>query len=102
MNPDVESISWLRFIFATVVVLGLMALLGWGLKLVSTRGWLTPRHAKGRLKVVTSLPLDTRRRLVIAKCDDTEYLLLLGPAGDCVLSRSDAPQPSPTDDTDAL
>ncbi len=86
-NPDPDSVSWLRFLFASVTVIGLMAALGWGLKYVSMRGWLTQRGtAKNRLKVVASLSLDTRRRLVIAQCDDQEYNLLLGINGDILLS----------------
>ncbi|MFA6279925.1 MAG: flagellar biosynthetic protein FliO [Bdellovibrionales bacterium] len=86
-NPDPDSVSWLRFLFASVTVIGLMAALGWGLKYVSMRGWLTQRGtARDRLKVIASLSLDTRRRLVIAQCDDKEYHLLLGVGGDLLLS----------------
>ncbi len=86
-NPDPDAVSWLRFLFASVTVIGLMAALGWGLKYVSMRGWLTQRGtAKDRLRVIASLSLDTRRRLIIAQCDDKEYHLLLGMNGDILLS----------------
>jgi len=98
-SPDIESVSWLRFIFASVTVLGLMALLAWALKYFSMRGWLQPRAGEASMKVLANLPLDARRRLVIAKCDDIEYHLLLGPNNDLVLSSkpaSSSPKPSET------
>ena len=95
---DPDSVSWLRFVFASVTVIGLMALLGWGLKYFSMRGWLTPRgSAPQRLKIKATLPVDTRRRLMIAQCDDTEYHLLLGVNGDLVLSSRPALPTPPTE-----
>ena len=96
-GPDAETVSWARFAFASLTVLGLMALLAWVLKYVSLRGWLTPKTAGGRLSVLATLPLDARRKLVIAKCDDREYHLLLGPAGDLLLAdKPHLPPPSPS------
>lgn len=97
LSPDAESVSWVRFIFASTTVIGLMALLGWGLKYFSMRGWLKVRQPVGRIGVTASFPLDARRRIVIAKCDDREYHLLLGPNGDIVLSQHTArPSDSPS------
>lgn len=94
-NPDPDSVSWLRFLFASVTVIGLMAALGWGLKYVSMRGWLTQRGtAKDRLRIIASLSLDTRRRLVIAQCDEKEYHLLLGMNGDILLSTHSCAPPA--------
>lgn len=86
-NPDADTVSWLRFLFASVTVIGLMALLGWALKYFSQRGWIGARPRTGKIGVTASFPLDGRRRLVIAKCDDIEYHLLLGPNNDVVLSQ---------------
>lgn len=95
-SPDAESVSWMRFLLASVTILGLMAALGFVLKYVSMRGWLVPRPKAGRLTVMTTLPLDARRRLVIAKCDMREYLLLLGPNNDLLLAQSDADESLPS------
>ncbi|MDD2325711.1 MAG: flagellar biosynthetic protein FliO [Alphaproteobacteria bacterium] len=97
-GADLETVSWARFAFASITVLGLMALLAWTLKYVSERGWLTPKTAGSRLSVLATLPLDARRKLVIAKCDDREYHLLLGPTSDLLLA--DKPHlPSPSSDS---
>lgn len=99
-TADVESVSWLRFAFASITVVSLMALLAWGLKQLSLRGWLVPNTGTSKLTLLSSLPLDGRRRLVIAQCDDVEYHLLLGPNNDLLLSQkkvvpqSAAPAPS--------
>lgn len=87
MSTDPESVSWLRFAMASVTVIGLMALLAWMLKYVSMRGWLAAKpNANRRLKLVETLPLDARRRLVIIQCDDVEYILLLGLNQDTVVA----------------
>ena len=39
-----------------------------------------------RLKVLESLMLDPRRRLVVVRFDDREHLLLLSPTGDSAIT----------------
>ncbi|MGE4352116.1 MAG: hypothetical protein AB7E52_08010 [Bdellovibrionales bacterium] len=86
MSPaDPDSVSWVRFALASVTVLGLMALLGWILKYFSEKGWCVAPKVQNRMKIVASMALDPRRKLVIAKCDDIEYHLLLGPHTDLIL-----------------
>ena len=86
LSPDTDSVSWLRFAFASLTVVSLMGALAWGLKFVTMRGWIKPRCVDKRLDLVSSLQLDARRRLVVAKWDSTEYLLLLGSGNDLLLS----------------
>ncbi len=43
-----------------------------------------PRTGR-RLSVSEILSLDSRRRLVIARCDDTEFVLLIGGPNDLLL-----------------
>ena len=102
MEPqtDLGSISLLKIIIASTTVLGLMGLLAWGLKYFAARGWITPAAGSARrLKLIESLALDARRRLVIVKCDNAEHLLLLGANQDSIvatnLTVSDGP-PSTT------
>lgn len=84
---DPDSVSWLRFAFASTTVIGLMGLLGWGLKVASLRGWFTGAKEKGGdLSCIASMPLDVRRRVVVVKRNGIEYLLLLGPNNDVLLS----------------
>lgn len=87
---DPESVSWLRFVIACLTVIGLMGLLALALRSMTMRGWLTPKAQNGRLKVVSSLALDARRRILLVKCDDQEHLLLLGPGNDLCLGSKPA------------
>ncbi|MCL2469672.1 MAG: flagellar biosynthetic protein FliO [Alphaproteobacteria bacterium] len=97
ISPEPETVSWLRFAFASSVVLALLALFALALKWFAARGgfFLTTSNAKQgqRLSVVSSLPLDGRRRLVLVRCDEREYLLLLGPSHDLLLDDSPLPKP---------
>jgi flagellar protein FliO/FliZ len=80
MTPtDAESFSLLRTLLAFVVVLGLLGLFALGLRYVAARGIKLPGASSGkkRLELIETLPLDARRRLVIVRCDEAEYLLLL-------------------------
>ncbi|MDD5586740.1 MAG: flagellar biosynthetic protein FliO [Alphaproteobacteria bacterium] len=88
MEPqtDLTGISWLRFLLAASTVIGLMGLLAWSLKAIAARGWITPPAGRTRrLKIIESLPLDARHRLVIIKCDEAQHLLLLGASHDTVV-----------------
>lgn len=87
--PDVESISWLRFAFASFTVITLLVLLGWGLKLATTRGWLSPHVGRNkRIRLLSGLSLDARRRVVLIQKDDKEYTLLVGGSSDLLLDVS--------------
>jgi len=43
-----------------------------------------PRQGR-RLCVIETVPLDSRRRLLIVRCDETEFVLLVGGANDLVV-----------------
>lgn len=43
-----------------------------------------PRSGR-RLAVIETLPLDSRRRLLVARCDDREFVLLVGGPNDVVV-----------------
>ena len=85
--------SYLRFILALLLVLGLLALAAYLLR----RSGLTPKLSRGRrLGLVESLPLGPRHRLMLIRRDEVEHLLLLGPQGDVVVeSRISASSPQP-------
>jgi len=99
-QPDVETVSWIRFAFASVTVLTLLALLGWFLKYATLKGWFTPQAGRSgrRLTLKGSLSLDARRRVVLVQKDDREYTLLIGGNSDLLLESGPAPQ-YPDDDT---
>ena len=93
---DTPDFSWLRLILAFSVVLSLLGGLALALKYISTRGLVLPTRAarERRLKIVESLPLDTRRRFVIVNCDGREHLLLLGAERDIVVETNLPPAPN--------
>lgn len=68
----------LRGAGALAAVLGLLLLLAWSLR---RAGVIRPSPGAGRLAITGSLPLDSRNRLLLVRCDGREHLLALGPAG---------------------
>jgi len=86
-NPDMNSISWLRVVFAFAVLAALLVAFGLTLKYARSRMLGVPVRTNGgrRMHVVETLLLDARRRLVIVRCDETEHLLLLGANEDIVV-----------------
>ena len=80
-----DTIDYLRFLAALAFVLGLIALLAWAARRFRL-GHATPGTAR-RLAVIETLPLDPRRKLVLARCDQREYLLLLGQDGNRLIER---------------
>ena len=74
-------------------VLGLLLLLAWSLR---RAGVIRPAVGAGRLAITGSLPLDSRNRLFLVRCDGREHLLALGPAGVRVIeSQAAIPAPIP-------
>lgn len=74
--------DYFRFVLALAFVLALIGVMAW---LARRFGFAPPARLPGqprRLKVVESLPLDARRRLVLVRRDQTEHLLLVGGANE--------------------
>ncbi|MDD3029749.1 MAG: flagellar biosynthetic protein FliO [Alphaproteobacteria bacterium] len=82
------DISWVNALVSFALILALLAGLAAFLKYVSSRGITLPLRSsmkQRRLKLIESLPLDARRRVVIVRCDNDEHLLLLGGQNDIVV-----------------
>ena len=93
--------AYLRFLFALVFVLALIALLAWLAKRFGVAGAFARQRADRRLSVVESLPVDARHRLVLVRRDDREHLVLLGAGGACPIETGIEPPPAiPTVDPD--
>lgn len=91
-----DWIDWARSFAALLATLGLILAVAWGARKLGMlqAGPAAPR----RLKIAESLMIDPRRRLVVVRCDEREHLLLLGPAGDIVVSEVAAlEQPAETE-----
>jgi len=74
----------IKFALALIFVLSLMG----GLALIMKRinsGRPLANAPKRRLKLVESLPLDAKRRLVLLRRDNTEHLVILGAGGETVI-----------------
>lgn len=90
-----DWLDWARAFFALIATLALIGLAAYGARRF---GMLQPgaNNAPRRLKVVESLMLDPRRRLVVVRFDDRDHVLLLSPAGDKVVTEAPAKEePAP-------
>ncbi len=80
----IDTHQLLKFVCALTFVLALMGLLALALRRINNLPRLSnPRQR--RLKLVESLPLDGRRRLVILQRDDKQHLVILGATGETVI-----------------
>lgn len=79
--------QYVRFVMALLLVLAMIFVVMWLLKRVGMAGVAAggPKSRRRRLSVVEAVALDTRRRLVLVRCDGVEHLLLLGASGDLVV-----------------
>ncbi len=87
VSPDLSQI--VRLLIALAVVISLMGGLAFVLKKL---GLATPQSIKSgdhrRLKIIESLPLDARRRLVIISCDEAEHLVILSANSESVVQHN--------------
>ncbi len=98
MSPD-DLIQIARLVAALAFVLALMAGLGLLIKKLGLSGSAAISGAgKKRLKIIESLPLDARRRLVIVQCDAKQHLIIIGANSETVID-SDLPV-TPESDTE--
>lgn len=90
--------DWARYLLGLIVVLVLIFFAARGFKAVS-EGALPGRLRRvRRLGIEEFLPLDGRRRLVLLRHDEREYLVLLGQQGETLLNVADRPaQPAGAD-----
>lgn len=80
-----DGILLLKAVCSFILVLGLMGLTAWAFKRSGLAGKMQSASANRRLRVVETLAVDSRRRLMLVKRDDREHLLLLGPSGETVV-----------------
>jgi flagellar protein FliO/FliZ len=83
-DANMETLEYLRFLLALVVVVGLIAGAAWAAR----RFGLAPRvsgQGGGRLGVVAVQSIDTRRKLVLVRRDDREHLIIVSPTAETVI-----------------
>jgi flagellar protein FliO/FliZ len=67
------------------VLLGVLALIGAGAKLVQFSGWRVPRRSGRTLILQESIALDPRRRIHLVQCGHRQVILLTGGGQDLVV-----------------
>ena len=100
MSPD-DLFSIGRMLAALGCVLALMGGLALVLKRLGLSGPVVNNQGKRRLKIIESLPLDARRRLILIQCDDEQHLVLIGPSGEVVIKTGIKPVAGSPDAVDA-
>lgn len=99
MGPKTRGsvLDWTDWARAAFALLGTLALIGLAAYGARRFGMIQagPIGGERRLKVMESLMLDPRRRLVVVRFDAREHLLLLSPAGDRVVTDVEAKPDAP-------
>jgi flagellar protein FliO/FliZ len=84
-----ELSAYFRFVAALIFVLGIIGVFALiARRFVPGARNINRRGIERRLSIVEVVPVDTKRRLVLLKRDDTEHLVLLGPNGDMIVERN--------------
>jgi flagellar protein FliO/FliZ len=92
-----EPTTYIRFVLALILVLGLILGLSWVLKRFGFGAGATgPLARRRRLRTVESALLDGRHRVFLVRRDDVEHLVLVGPNTSQVIERG-IPAPANTD-----
>lgn len=86
-----DWVEWVRALFALLATLALIGLAFLAARRFGMIGGVRPGRER-RLRVVETLMLDPRRKLLLVRCDDREHLLLVGPGGDRKLDTAPAKQ----------
>jgi hypothetical protein len=81
---------WPPFLFAFIVVLGLIGLFAWLARRfgASNLGATAARGRQPRLAVIDAAAIDARRRLVLIRRDNVEHLLIMGGPTDVVVEQN--------------
>ncbi|MDA1325712.1 MAG: flagellar biosynthetic protein FliO [Proteobacteria bacterium] len=81
-----EFTTYFKFMLALAFVLGLIGVMAWGARRFGVlRGTVRAASGKRRIEIVEIAPIDSKRKLMLVRRDQTEHLLLLGATGDLVI-----------------
>jgi len=80
-----EPTEYLRFAAALIFVIALIGAAAFALRAFGFLTQAQRRPGERRLSITESLLIDARRRVVIIRRDDREYLVLLSPQGETIL-----------------
>ena len=83
---EIDSVSYLKFFFALLFVIGLIGAFALIAKKFGMGNFNTARRGNStRLFIIESLQLDSKRKLVLVRCDEKDNLLLIGGATDLLI-----------------
>ena len=85
-----------RYLGALLLVLALIGFAGLAARRFGLPGLSKPVSVR-RLKIVETLMISPRQRLILVRRDDVEHLVMLCPDGASVIEASIATQPSATE-----
>jgi len=92
-----DPTEYLRFAAALIFVLALLGAFAFAARALGFLANVQRKPGERRLSIIESLLLDARRRVVIVRRDDKEYVILLSPHGETVLESgievNDIPEP---------
>ena len=81
-----DASNYVRFIAALLFVLGLVAFASWFAKRSGIGGRVNAaKRADRGLQLIEAMTVDAKHRAILIRRDDTEHLVLLGPATDLVI-----------------
>ena len=80
-----EATNYLQFGAALIFVLALIGAIALLLRAVGGLQFAQRGPGDRRLSITESLLVDARRRVILVRRDDEEYLVLLSPHGDVIL-----------------
>ncbi|WP_428408094.1 FliO/MopB family protein [Hyphococcus sp.] len=83
-----------RVVFSLAIVLGMIGAFAYLARKAGFSNLAAAAGKKRRLSISETLPLDARRRLAIVRCDDLEYLIVLGPSGETIVASGLEPAPA--------
>ncbi|GGE40098.1 hypothetical protein GCM10011367_13200 [Marinicauda pacifica] len=93
-----DMLDFARYVAGLILVLGLLAGFAYILRRGYAQGLLPGFPGQGsvrRMRLVESLMIDPRRRVVIVEVDETEHVVLLGVAGETLLDSRASPPKAP-------
>lgn len=89
-----EAMSLIRAVAALALVLGLIGAAAWAARRYgAARFGSLVRSKNPRLKIIETLPIDARTKLVLVRQDAQEHLLVIGGGQATAVSHGPAPQP---------
>ena len=80
-----DPTQYMRFAAALIFVLALLGALAFAARAFGFLANAQRRPGERRLSIIETLLIDARRRLILVRRDDREYLILVSPTGETII-----------------